>query len=48
MSVDKELGLGFKLPNLKVDFDFNIIKKLPLILISLILTLKFYWVFLWL
>ena len=40
MSVDKELGLGFKLPNLKVDFDFNIIKKLPLILISLILTPK--------
>jgi len=40
MSVDKELGLGFKLPNLKVDFDFNIIKKLPLILVSLILTPK--------
>ena len=40
MSVDKELGLGFKLPNLKADFDFNIIKKLPLILISLILTPK--------
>ena len=40
MSVDNELGLGFKLPNLKVDFDFNIIKKLPLILISLILTPK--------
>lgn len=40
MSVDKELGVGFKLPNLKADFDFNIIKKLPLILISMILSPK--------
>lgn len=40
MSVDNELGLSFRLPNIKVDFDFNIIKKLPLMLISLILTPK--------
>jgi|15BtaG_2_1085339.scaffolds.fasta_scaffold00679_6 hypothetical protein len=40
MSVDKSLGLGFELPNLKADFDFNVIKKLPVTLISLILTPK--------
>jgi len=40
MSVDKELGTSFKLPNIKADFDLNILKKLPLMLISLILTPK--------
>lgn len=40
LEVDGQVGLSFRLPNIKVDFDFNIIKKLPLILISLILTPK--------
>jgi hypothetical protein len=33
-------GLGFKLPQLQVEFDLNILKKLPQILVSLILTPK--------
>tara|TARA_B100002019_G_C21273295_1_gene603681 strand:+ start:2215 stop:4128 length:1914 start_codon:yes stop_codon:yes gene_type:complete len=40
MNVDGSKGLGFRLPALQADFDLNILKKLPLILISLILTPK--------
>ena len=35
-----DFSLGLKLPNIGVDFDLNLLKKLPLILISLILTPK--------
>lgn len=35
-----ENDLGFKLPQLQVEFDLNILKKLPQILVSLILTPK--------
>jgi len=40
MTVDGSKGLSFRLPALQADFDLNILKKLPLILISLILTPK--------
>ncbi len=40
MNVDGSKGLSFRLPALQADFDLNILKKLPLILISLILTPK--------
>ena len=35
-----DTDLGFKLPQLQVEFDLNILKKLPMILVSLILTPK--------
>ena len=35
-----DFSLGLKLPNIGLDFDLNLLKKLPLILISLILTPK--------
>jgi hypothetical protein len=40
LTVGDTRGLSFKLPNIQVDFDLNILKKLPLVLISLILTPK--------
>ena len=40
MATGDETGLAFKLPQLNVEFDLNILKQLPLILISLILTPK--------
>ena len=35
-----DFALGLKLPNIGLDFDLNMLKKLPIILISLILTPK--------
>ena len=35
-----DFALGLKLPNIGLDFDLNLLKKLPIILISLILTPK--------
>tara|TARA_R110002051_G_scaffold323438_3_gene417050 strand:- start:3768 stop:5672 length:1905 start_codon:yes stop_codon:yes gene_type:complete len=40
MTVDGSKGLSFKLPALQADLDLNILKKLPIVLISLILTPK--------
>jgi len=40
LEVGSDFSLGLKLPNIGLDFDLNLLKKLPLILISLILTPK--------
>lgn len=40
MSVGDDTNMGFKLPQLQVELDVNILKKLPNILMSLILTPK--------